>query len=1675
MAKTKEMRTFNISVVGLSGTERDKGAQGVGKSCLCNRFVRPLADNYFHEHISVLSQSDFGGRVVNNDHFLYWGEVTKTWDEGQDFTFHVVEQTEFIDDTSFQTLRTSTFMPYIKRAAVAKVVSAEKLMYICKDQLGIEQDFEQKTMPEGKLNIDGFILVCDVSLVQNRPQEDQMRFLQNCFTTLAKTKKPALLVATKCDDAVDQYLREARDFASNRRVGIPLVETSAHENVNVDLAFVVLAQMIDKSRGKSKIIPFHEAAVRRKEVLDVATEAYQNLVVRTVRDYHDTWNSVSKKLEREPDFQHYCDLLGKMSAKKLFRRHIKKLKEEHQARRQVEYLSQLPRALDALAPSLDLILDRTWPSVQNILQRQDQFEEWFVVLPEDMPWRESDHVDSMVDKRIPFDLLEMPEAETVFKNHVNKLQAAQKKERMKHEFRRLLEHTGHVLPGKPWEDVHIFLMEEESYQELTEGEKIDIYSYHQRELIERAREDFQELLFEKADLFARLDPHEQISHQDLVDIKEALQEESRYQALARLDNERDVLLLKHIGFITCPSKETCLSGPNCMETLLQNAVDTAVHRPTSWNRHSQWMFDPNASQLNIVILGADGLADELANEIKLQCNEEEYTLDGNIYSLELRPIDGDVTQPMSSFKTPKFTPNATCRRHPSLTVCHDCCICVYDSVESLKYAQSSLEQTVIRSGTLSIDKKERAPFQGLPCAVILARNSANTDKDLSYLREEGQHLAERLQCPFIDISSTEFFPNRKFQEAQIQQAMRALVESFRHREGWIGSQSIEQLMEPDIKVKLSTVCGDPYNVELPLAPLLNHQCCTAAPEKPSTLIVETFLGSCKRRVELRLTSFHSAQKYRDELVHGYILVYSAKRKASLANVRAFASNLKNVPVHILAVTESGSVNAFFTNDVEQVLITEGNALADQLTAKFSTTSSQFQKQTAVFTPFFKECWEKKESTETAYKRQPSSEDEPTEREVWESTFGRVRPPATLPKPSRVPLPRYSYDEAPQNYNSDEEPPPYNGEGYHDNHHEEHLLKPSQVRDRQQQGRGEAAHYRLEGFRSPRRPPPRYHSLHHSPSLARVRKMHAASASFDHPSYDSGTASSTVCSSAAIACLATLPRPPISHSEGWIDNRLYDRSAGRQDTTRWHENVLYNQVRPPGNKPLPPGPKPMIPAKPHVGKLNPRQFTKVADAVSRFNEQSSLTQPRQRERHPSYKGRAPLATPENVEIGEYASVRDAIPNLQPLQPYGQLESPQYACPHDALPGGKIRKIKSIRGQPHGTDRQATTDSDSEYNSSLERERRDIYNRRPTPKKTGKRRVPDNEGSPPPSRGPYASTDIIRNRPTGTGNSPSEDSAGTGDEFPKNTGLKKKKSFRKGTTKRRDATSPQTSDTDAISPRPAGRFAPDSAYQSDGDDEERKKRNKELEKLERQQRKDTKRKQKEEEKLKKKMEKQKSKTKPFPLPQQKNLSGNYFGLPMEKIVQSEDNPIPLFVEMCVKYIENEGIRTEGIFRVNGKKEDTDLIRLKFDEEEITDLNDLQVADGDHKVSVNAAAGALKSFFVELPEPLIPHSVHDDLIVAISTKDDQIKTRNLREVLRKLSPVTQAVFKYLLEHLYRVSEFSSDNKMTSENLAICFMPTLMRPDFSTFDMGAQSQKILLMDNFIRLTPQIYEDAGS
>nr|CAD7451413.1 unnamed protein product [Timema bartmani] len=101
-------------------------------------------------------------------------------------------------------------------------------------------------------------------------------------------------------------------------------------------------------------------------------------------------------------------------------------------------------------------------------------------------------------------------------------------------------------------------------------------------------------------------------------------------------------------------------------------------------------------------------------------------------------------------------------------------------------------------------------------------------------------------------------------------------------------------------------------------------------------------------------------------------------------------NIPNLPIQILAVTDTGGANAFFSSDLSHLLITEGNATADRLQAHFMTSTSSCQQKTAFFTPFFKEVWEKKPEIEQAFHME-----EPVNLDSGEGT---------LERPSRHPLP-----------------------------------------------------------------------------------------------------------------------------------------------------------------------------------------------------------------------------------------------------------------------------------------------------------------------------------------------------------------------------------------------------------------------------------------------------------------------------------------------------------------------------------------------------------------------------------------------------------------------------------------------------------------------------------------------
>uniref|UniRef100_A0A3Q3J238 Rho GTPase-activating protein 35 n=1 Tax=Monopterus albus TaxID=43700 RepID=A0A3Q3J238_MONAL len=932
MAKKQDARapTYNLVVVGLSGTEKEKGQCGVGKSCLCNRFVRPSADDFDLDHTSVLSTSDFGGRVVNNDHFLFWGEAGRTVEEGPECRINVVEQTEFIDDQTFQPHRSTALQPYIKRAASTKLASAEKLMYFCTDQLGLEQDFEQKQMPEGKLMVDGFLLCVDVSRGMNRSFEDQMKFVTNLYNQLAKTKKPVVLALMKCDEGVERYIKDSHTFALAKK-NLQVVETSARSNVNVDLAFLTLVQLIDKSRGKPKIIPYFEALKQQSQQIASAKDRYEWLVNRIVKNYNETWPAVSHRMQSAPEYKDYVFLEGTAKAKKLFQQHVHRLKQEHIEKRRKAYLTTLPQALSVLLPELDKIDHLSWSGVQKVLETKRDFSQWFVVL-DDTPWETTPHIDNMEDDRIPQDLLETPTAEAIYETHLEQLRNERKRVEMRWEFKENLSVSPFITPGKPWEEARSFIMNEDLYQWLDEAEYLDIYNKHQKEIIDRAKEDFQELLLEYSELFYELEVDAKPSKEKMGAIQELLGEEQRFKALQKLQAERDALVLKHIHFVYHPTKDTCPNSPHCVDSKIEQILAS-----------------------------------------KFPTRDDRYVLDGKMYELTLRPIEGNIRLPVNSFHTPTFTPHG--------------CLCLYNSKESLSYVVESIEK--LRESTISKRDRENSVAQ-LPLSLLLVtKRGVGSIGDIGgetaqTLIQQGQQVAGRLQCAYLDPASPGMGYGRNVSEKQINQMLKGLLESRRS----IGSSSpplpppssafrdsqSQPVPEADLRIVMCLMCGDTYDLDQLLAPFLMPQHCRPASSLSSgtSVLLDLSIGGQRQNIELSLLSFHSSFSLRKTgLVHGYIAVYSARRKASMETLCAFLCEVQDIiPVQLLAVGENQMELSDSESAKEQV--SQGEDLAHEIDARFNTVICGHGgvvgglHKIDLFQPFFKEVVEKRTIVEATH-------------------------------------------------------------------------------------------------------------------------------------------------------------------------------------------------------------------------------------------------------------------------------------------------------------------------------------------------------------------------------------------------------------------------------------------------------------------------------------------------------------------------------------------------------------------------------------------------------------------------------------------------------------------------------------------------------------------------------------
>ncbi|XP_017342852.1 rho GTPase-activating protein SYDE2 isoform X3 [Ictalurus punctatus] len=182
-------------------------------------------------------------------------------------------------------------------------------------------------------------------------------------------------------------------------------------------------------------------------------------------------------------------------------------------------------------------------------------------------------------------------------------------------------------------------------------------------------------------------------------------------------------------------------------------------------------------------------------------------------------------------------------------------------------------------------------------------------------------------------------------------------------------------------------------------------------------------------------------------------------------------------------------------------------------------------------------------------------------------------------------------------------------------------------------------------------------------------------------------------------------------------------------------------------------------------------------------------------------------------------------------------------------------------------------------------------------------------------------------------------------------------------------------------------------------------------------------------------------------EKEREREVFGVGAARVVEREASglTVPLIIEKCIGEIERRGCQVVGLYRLCGSAAVKKELREAFERDShAVDLSESNYPD------VNVITGVLKDYLRELPHPLISKPLYEAVLDAMSKRplmignggceNDPADSERAVGLLETLPEVEKMTLRKLLDHLKRVASHHEVNKMTCQNLAVCFGPVLL-----------------------------------
>ncbi len=324
------MQDCVVCVVGLSNNEKEPfpTRPGVGKSCFCFRFAYPGFDGYIDTHPSLLALHEFENPVINGSHFLYWGSPLKMFpSKGGEVSirFHLLEQTVFYQDITsypFNSVTKPDNVDHYIRRMIGPIESAGKHSYYSRDDICTTGQYTRFQYPTNLTKKPrGFVVVFDVSLA-DMELEMQCKRVEPILQYLCKNKKKVVIAVTKRDSHKIMSLQQAHEL--HKKFHVPLIETSARDDLNIEEVFRVLAKQLlsKKVPGLSDQIQKYDEAARHNLIQrGSAKRSFVSYLKKRITNSSETVASISYNEE----FKECKRWIGQHSCSRLFAQHALEL------------------------------------------------------------------------------------------------------------------------------------------------------------------------------------------------------------------------------------------------------------------------------------------------------------------------------------------------------------------------------------------------------------------------------------------------------------------------------------------------------------------------------------------------------------------------------------------------------------------------------------------------------------------------------------------------------------------------------------------------------------------------------------------------------------------------------------------------------------------------------------------------------------------------------------------------------------------------------------------------------------------------------------------------------------------------------------------------------------------------------------------------------------------------------------------------------------------------------------------------------------------------------------------------------------------------------------------------------------------------------------------------------